>query len=212
MFEGPPQPLDEDVVLASAAAVHADADAVVFENLGEAGAGKLRPLIGVEDLWLAVAAEGLLERLHTEIRLQAVGQPPGEHLAAVPVHDRHQIHKPAGHSHIGDVGGPHLVRVIDAQLPEQVGINPMLRMRPTRVWLGVDRLDAHYPHQPLDPLAVDPAALMPPEMTHHRAAAVEGSLQVLLIDQPHQLQILGIDRLRAIVERRAAQCQQLTLP
>ena len=143
MFEGPPQPLDEDVVLASAAAVHADADAVVFENLGEAGAGKLRPLIGVEDLWLAVAAEGLLERLHTEIRLQAIGKPPGEHLAAVPVHDRHQVHIPPGHTHVSDVGRPHLIGVIDAQVPQQIGVNPVLRVRPAGVRLGVDRLDAH---------------------------------------------------------------------
>ncbi len=123
----------------------------------------------------------------------------------MPVHDRHQIHKPAGHSHIGDVGGPHLVRVIDAQVPEQVGVNPMLRMRPAGVRLGIDRLDAHESHQPLDPLAVDPTALMPPEVTHHRTAAVEGSLQVLLVDLAHQLQILGADRNWCIIKRGPAQ-------
>jgi hypothetical protein len=36
---------------------------VVFENLGEADAGKLGSLIGVEDLRLAIAAEGFLEGL-----------------------------------------------------------------------------------------------------------------------------------------------------
>jgi len=49
----------------------------------------------------------------------------------------------------------------------------MLRVRPTGVRLGVDRLDAHQPHQPLDPLAVDLAALTP-EMPDHRAAAKTG--------------------------------------
>ncbi|MEJ5358589.1 MAG: hypothetical protein WHT06_07920 [Desulfobacterales bacterium] len=44
VFDGPPQPLDEDTILAAAATVHADGDIVVFENLGEAGAGKLSPL------------------------------------------------------------------------------------------------------------------------------------------------------------------------
>jgi hypothetical protein len=69
VFDGPPQPFNEDVVLASAATVHADVDAVVFENLGETGAGKLGALIGVEDVRLAIAADGFLEGLHTEIRL-----------------------------------------------------------------------------------------------------------------------------------------------
>ena len=69
MFDGPPQTLDEDVVLASAAAVHADGDAVVLEDLGERGAGKLGALIGVEDVRPPIAAEGFLKRFNTEIRL-----------------------------------------------------------------------------------------------------------------------------------------------
>ena len=59
VFDGPPQPFNEDVVLASAAAVHADSDFVVFENLGEAVAGKLGALIRVEDFGLAVALQSL---------------------------------------------------------------------------------------------------------------------------------------------------------
>jgi len=67
MFDRPPESLDEDVILASAAAVHADVDTVVFENLGERGTGKLRALIGVEDLRPSIAVQGFLERLYTEI-------------------------------------------------------------------------------------------------------------------------------------------------
>jgi hypothetical protein len=97
VFDGPPQPLNEDVVLATAAAVHADSDPVVLENLGESVAGKLGSLIGVGNLRFPVAAKGLLESLISEIRVQGVGDAPGEDLAAVPIHDRHQIHKFSGH-------------------------------------------------------------------------------------------------------------------
>ncbi len=72
MFDSPPQPLDEDVVLASTAAVHADGDFVVFKNLGETVAGKLSSLIRVEDFRLAVTLDGLLEGLMTEVRVQGV--------------------------------------------------------------------------------------------------------------------------------------------
>ena len=76
MFDGPPQTLNEDVVLTSAAAVHADADALVLENLSKTVAGKLGALIRVEDFRLAIAAQGLLEGLNTEIRFQCIGNTP----------------------------------------------------------------------------------------------------------------------------------------
>jgi hypothetical protein len=41
MFDGPPEPSNKYVILASNAAVHAYAYALVFENLGETDAGKL---------------------------------------------------------------------------------------------------------------------------------------------------------------------------
>jgi hypothetical protein len=68
VFDGPPQPFNEDVALASAAAVHADSDCVVFENLGEPVAGKLGALICVEDLRFAVELQSLLGGLIAEIR------------------------------------------------------------------------------------------------------------------------------------------------
>ena len=50
--------------------------------------------------------------------------------------------------------------MIDGQVPEQIGVNPVLRMGTTGVRLGVDRFDAHQTHQPLDAFAVDRAALL----------------------------------------------------
>jgi hypothetical protein len=115
VFDGPPKPFNEDVVLASAAAVHADGDFVVFENLSKPVAGKLGALIRVEDFGLTIEFQGLPEGLIAEIRVQGVGDAPGEDFAAVPVHDRHQIHKSAGHGNVRNIGRPHLIGVIDGQ-------------------------------------------------------------------------------------------------
>jgi len=51
------------------------------------------PLVGIEDLGLTVAAQGLLQAVHAEPRLQGVGHPPGEHPTRIPVHHRDQVGK-----------------------------------------------------------------------------------------------------------------------
>ena len=60
-------------------------------------------------------AQGLLEGLIAEVRVQGVGDAPGEDFAAMPVHDRHRMHKAAGHGNVRDIGRPHLIGMIDAQ-------------------------------------------------------------------------------------------------
>ena len=113
VFDGPPQPLNEDVVLASTTAVHADRNVVVFECLGEIVAGKLCPLVRIEDFRRTIAVQSVIERMDTEIRLKSIGNTPGQDSSAIPVHDNDKIHKPTDHRNIGDVTAPNLVDVID---------------------------------------------------------------------------------------------------
>jgi hypothetical protein len=61
IFEAAPQPLDKDVVHASAFAVHADHDAMPLQGAGKVVAGELAALIGIEDLRPAIARERVLE-------------------------------------------------------------------------------------------------------------------------------------------------------
>ena len=68
MLHGPPQALDEDVVVAAPASIYADLDPVIAQDLGELVAGELRSLIGIEDAGLAEPAEGLAQRLDAELR------------------------------------------------------------------------------------------------------------------------------------------------
>ena len=67
VFEAALQPLDKDVVQAPALAVHADHDRVPFQGAGKVVAGELTALIGIEDLWRAIARERFLKCLDTEI-------------------------------------------------------------------------------------------------------------------------------------------------
>ena len=115
VFEGAPQPLDEDVVHAPAPAVHRDMDTGRPQAAGEGEAGELAALIGIEDLRLAVAGQRLLERLDAKAGVQGVRQTPGPHIPARPIQDRHQVKKAAPHRDVGDVGAPDMVRPIIAK-------------------------------------------------------------------------------------------------
>jgi hypothetical protein len=64
-----PQAFDEDVVHETAASVHRNRDSGSFELAGEGGAGELRALVGVENLRLSVALQGLLQRVEAETRI-----------------------------------------------------------------------------------------------------------------------------------------------
>ena len=92
----PPQPLHENVVGVPALPVHADLDPVFLQHMGELQAGELAPLVGVEDLRLALP-QCLLQGGDAEVGLQAVGQSPSHHVPAVPVHDGYQVEESTGH-------------------------------------------------------------------------------------------------------------------
>ena len=120
VFHTPPQPLDQHVVAPAAGAIHADSDVVLLEEPRELLAGELAALVGVEELRRAIAGQGLLDRLETEVGRQRVGQPPRQHPATRPIQDGEQIHEASAHRDVGDVGGPHLVRASDLQLAQQI--------------------------------------------------------------------------------------------
>lgn len=107
IFHTPPEPLDEDIVQRSAS--HTDFDLLAFEYIGKDYAGELDALIRVEGLRFPVVLQGFFQTIHTEAGIQAVANPPTQHLAAVPIDDRHQIGELTRQPHIGDIGAPHLI-------------------------------------------------------------------------------------------------------
>ena len=124
VFEGAPQPLDEDVIHAPAPAVHRDLETGRPQAPGEGEAGERAARIGIEDLRLAVAGPRLLERLDAKAGVEGVRQTPGQHIPARPIPDRHQVKKAAPHRDVGDVGAPDMVCPLDRQTLEQIGVDP----------------------------------------------------------------------------------------
>ena len=100
VFQRPPQSLNKNVILDSPPTIHIYGDIIVFQYIREGFASKLCALIGVKDLPASIAFDGL----DAKIGLHSVGQPPGQDLAAMSVHDCHQIHESTTHGDIRDVG------------------------------------------------------------------------------------------------------------
>lgn len=73
----------------------------------------LAPLVGVEDPGPAIAQQRQFQHLDAKAAVQAVGQLPAEHKAAVPVDDSSQVQKAPLHGNIG-------------YSPDQVHISPLL--------------------------------------------------------------------------------------
>ena len=82
-----------DAVHPPAPTVHGDLYTGVLWDLGESQVGELAVLIRIEDLRLAMARQHVLKGLDAEVALHGVGEPPGQHLAAPPIHDDHQVEK-----------------------------------------------------------------------------------------------------------------------
>ena len=165
-----PEPLDEDVVVEAALAIHADLDPALQQYVGEIFRGELRALVRVENLWATVAVHGFVQGLHAEARLQRVGQAPGEHPPRIPIDDRHQVDEASCHRDVGDVGGPHLIDPGNRQIPQQIGVYGVLRRWLACVRLGRCALEPHQPHQPLHALAVHQGPLSFERLRHHAAA------------------------------------------
>src|ERR1035437_4646470 len=68
-----PESLDNDVIPETPFAIHADFDVPGFEYGCECFAGKLAPLVGIEDFGRAVFEESFFECLDTESCIQRVG-------------------------------------------------------------------------------------------------------------------------------------------
>src|ERR1700736_5784075 len=210
VLHGPPQALDEDVVVAAPASVHADLDFMIPQHLGELITGELRPLIGIEDAGLAEPGEGLAQRPDTDPRRERIRQPPGQHPPGRPVDDRDQVQKSLPHRYVGYVSSPHLVRPVDCLAAQEVWVDLVPGMPLAGIPLRSDRPQPELSHQPPDA----PAAHRNPlsQQRHlEPAAAVDWTVCENPVEPPQKLEFLRRFR-RPVIEAAALNPQQRALP
>ncbi len=189
--------------------IHADADTGLRQAAGKREAGELDPLIRVEDRRPA-DPQGVVQAVEAEPGLQGVGQSPGQHLAAIPVQDRRQIHKPAEQPDVGNVGTPHVIRAGHRHAAQQVRVDPVIGVGMRQHRFRVDRRQPHLPHQAHHALAIHRMA-RPAQHRRHPPAAVERMGRVLLVQPAHQRQVQGVRFGGPVVPRAPIQSEQRAL-
>lgn len=110
IFHRAPEPLDQDVVAPGTLAVHADGNAVFQQHLGAGAAGELAALVGIEDLWPAVASQGCVQSFQVKFDLQRDRQRPRQNSPAKSIPDRGEVDEGACNRNVGNVHCSDLVR------------------------------------------------------------------------------------------------------
>jgi site-specific DNA recombinase len=115
------------------------------------------------------------------------------------------------HLRVDYLGAPDLVGAGQHPVAEQVGVGPRVGRGDRGPRPGMEPLQPHQCHEPLDPLSIDRLPLAP-QRRRHLPTAVEGGLEVLLVDQPHQPQVrLRLGR-RSEIVGRAVEADELASP
>jgi hypothetical protein len=195
----------------TALAIHADLDAVLLKQADEGQAGKLATLVSIHDFRLAIFHDGLFQSVDAGIGRQAVRQAPSQHPAGGPVENGTQIDEAPAHRDVGRIHGPDLVRTVNAEIAQQVGIDAMRLVAPTGVGLAVDGLDVELLHQRADMLAADFMAFQLEHVAKHPRPG-KGMFQVQFINPSHQPKIGFGDWLRLVIDGGAGKFKQLDLP
>ncbi len=208
IFQGSPQTFRKNVVHAPSPTIHTDINPIILEHSGKSVAGELGSLVGIEYFRFS-KLKSHFQRLQTECRIQGRGCLPGKDIAAPPVRNGHQIHESSGKRNVGYIGSPNLILSIYADVPQQVRINLVLRMRLAQMGLRIDGLQAHFPHQPLNMLSVD-RMFVPSQMSSHLPGTVKRRKGVLLVNQTLQQKVIFIHH-RRIVNTGSGYAQKIHL-
>jgi hypothetical protein len=153
--------------------------------------------------------DSLLEGCNTKISPHGVRYPPRQHLEGGPVRHGDQIQKAPPHRNRSDVRASNLVRSINRQIAQEVGVYDVFRMRRAGARLLIHRRQPHPTHQPPHPVTAD-TLTVPPQVPHHSRRAVKRRLQDLLVYQPHQQSEFTLPT-RHVVESGPADRKQLAL-
>src|SRR5262252_3421652 len=188
VFDASPQTLNKHVVSPSPLAIHADRYSSVGKDTGERRAGELAALICVEYVRLPVTSQCIFKRGNAERGFHGDRQPPRQHAATEPIEHDGEVDKAPRHRNVRDVHRPDLVRPRDLNVPQQIRVDLVARLRCGGARTAIERFYPHAPHQRSYMPTADLAPLGSQQTSQH-ARTGEWVLQVQPIKPMHDRQL-----------------------
>ena len=111
-----------NIVFCLSYAIHAELDSIfLFDEVHKFITGKLGSLVAVQYPWFPISIDCVLKTCQAKGNIHRIGQPPGQDLPTIYIHDCHQVHHAFRHSQIGNVSTPDMIGMVNLQVPEQIG-------------------------------------------------------------------------------------------
>jgi hypothetical protein len=97
---------------------------MLFQHARECLAGKLHPLVAVENLRFGLD-QGPVERADTEITFQAVGDLPTDHESRKPVDDCYKVDESTSKPDLRDIDAPDVIGACNDHFSKQIQVDFM---------------------------------------------------------------------------------------
>jgi hypothetical protein len=209
IFEASPESLSENVVDGPTFAIHADLDVSGDEPLQIAIAGKVAPLITVEDDGER-RPKSPIHSLQNEWHLQRLIEGPGDHVAGIPVHDCDEVHPAFEEADVGNIDAPNMVRKLRHDIPKEIGVDLIFECALADIGAGMDPFEPHVPHRSLDGFPPDGKSFSL-KNSRDPAAPIKRPLGIDFVDPVTKTDLLFGWRSRPVVESRARDPDQCGL-
>jgi hypothetical protein len=134
-----------------------------------------------------------------------------QHAPARHVDDRREIDEAAPHRDVGDVHRPDMVGPLDRHAAQEIRVDLVSRRRLARIRSPIERFDPHSLHQRRHMPAAADDTLAPQQIAQHPRAC-KGIIEMQFVEAAHELQILGRNRPRLVIDRAPRKAEHPCLP
>lgn len=210
LFQRMPEPLYPNIIKSPVSPIHADGDFLFLQIFDPPGTGKLRSLVRVYDLWLAMFGDRFSKHLEAAFGIQRVGYIPTDNIATIDIHDGRQIKETLAHRDIRYVNAPDLIRMGEFQSSELVRPDVSGCSQFTQIALGINGHDAHLAKKSSYSFWANQYTKGLKEI-HHPQNPFGGMLQILAIHLAHQFHIFRLILHRFIIYLVTVHSQKFTL-
>ena len=150
LFECMPEAFYPDVVKRPAFPIHADGDFLAFKILYPPWTRKLRALVRVYNLRLAMHCDCFTKHIQAVFGIQRIVNVPANNIPAIYINDSRQIKESFCHWYVRDIDAPCMIRVRDLKTSKPVWMNLSGQSQLTKVSFRINGHDAHFTKQSAD--------------------------------------------------------------